>query len=158
MNSDEFRSFVEGAREYCCKKIEQTKSEFDLGSYERYDVDLEKASLRFSDAEGKERVAATIQAAGSWSPASNTWLWSWENESIPEISRNRMLAVRKFGNGEKLPMLSASFEQCREVEAWAMAAVAGQMLNCEGFYRVPGTSNQLFLLLFAIQKTSPIET
>ncbi|MGD0095929.1 MAG: DUF6882 domain-containing protein [Terracidiphilus sp.] len=154
MNSDEFRIFVEEAREYCRQKIEETKSKFGVGNYERYDVDLEKATLRFSDAQGNECVTAAIQAAGSWSSASNTWLWSWENESIPQISRDRMLAIRSFGNSERLPMLAGGFENCREVEAWAMAAVAGQMLSCEGFYRVPNPSNHLFLLLFSIQKAA----
>jgi hypothetical protein len=155
MNVDQFTQFVEDARGYCRRTLEESRTRFGLGDYKRYELDLKKGTLRFFDSEGVERVAAAIQAAGSWSPSSQTWLWSWENDSVPEISRQRMIAVKDFGLAEDLPMLSASFGSCREVEAWAMAAVAGQILSSEGFYRIPGALNQLFLLLFSIRKCGP---
>lgn len=156
MNADQFAQFVEDARDYCRRTLEESRTQFGLGDYERYELDLKKGTLCFFDSEGVAQIAAAIQAAGSWSPSSQTWLWSWENDSIPEISTQRMLAVKDFGLAEDLPMLSASFGSCREVEAWAMAATAGKILSSKGFYRIPGALNQLFLLLFSITKCGPV--
>ncbi|HEY1956105.1 MAG TPA: hypothetical protein VGH28_10835 [Polyangiaceae bacterium] len=151
MTPEKFAAYLEKARGECRKKLEKTKDEYGLGTYESFDLDLAKASLTFSDGKGRVRVRSRIQAAGSWSRASSTWLWSWDNESIPEVSKRDLARVRKVGEREGVPMMVESFESCGEIEAWAMTAVAGHVLKCEGFYRVPNRKNDVFLLLFDLQ-------
>ncbi len=152
MDSAAFQHLVEEARAYCRQMLEQTKTEFGLGSYQRYELDLEHATIRFLDEKGVEQVKGSIQAAGSWARDAQSWMWSWENDSIPEISRRRMQAVEAFGKREQIPMVQQSFSPCSEAEAWAMTALSGKLLSAEGFYRAPGTSSDLFLLLYSLAR------
>jgi hypothetical protein len=152
MTFEQFQQLVEQARTECRQKLEDTKAEFGLGTYDRYDLDLQQATIRFSDATGKARVEAKIQVAGTWTSDTRTWLWGWDIESLPEVSRNRMTEVRDFGMREKVTMVSESFAPCGEVEAWGMAALAGHLLKCQGFYRTPGKPSDTFLLLFSLTR------
>jgi hypothetical protein len=152
MTLEEFQRLLETARNECRQKLEDTKREFGLGTYDRYDLDLQRAVIRFSDAAGTARVEADIEVAGTWAAGRRTWVWGWDNESIPEISRKRMNEVRTFGIREQIAMVGESFAPCGEVEAWGMTALAGHLLNCHGFYRSPGKSSDAFLLLFSLRK------
>jgi hypothetical protein len=151
MEQETFQMLLETARAECREKLESTKASYALGSHARYDLDLERGTMRFSDAGGAVRVTATIQVAGTWFPSSNEWLWGWDNDALPIVSREQLTVVRELGVGEDLYMLSSSFGSCRDIEAWAMTALAGKLLDCEGFYRAPTDSAQLFLLLFSLR-------
>lgn len=153
MKSAQFEEMVTKARQRTQESIEATTVEFGLGTYEHYKIDLPTAKIHFFDGDGVERVHADIQVAGSWSPESESWLWAWDNESIPEAASVRMAAVRSFGEENETEQLSESFYPCDEGEAWSMASVASQILDAQCVYRVARPTNQVFFLLFAIQRS-----
>ncbi len=68
------------------------QEEFRIGSYGRYDYDLESGTLVFSN-DGVPGVIAEIQVVGTDSTASKTWLWSRENASIPEHAKRDLSVV-----------------------------------------------------------------
>jgi hypothetical protein len=152
MTAAEYEALADTARERTKKKIEAAKQTFGLGSYKEYDIDLTTATIKFSDERGTERVRSDIQAAGTWSWSPTTWLWSWDNESIPDNAKARLTRVREFGEEHELVHFMGSFDPCPEHEAWTITAVATDLLDAECIYRAPGKSTNLFLLLFNIKK------
>jgi hypothetical protein len=80
------------------------EQEFKIGHWERYDYDLDLGTLTFSQ-DGVARVVAQIQAVGSTSTTTKTWLWGWANESLPPSVTARICEVRDFGNSEALTKL-----------------------------------------------------
>jgi hypothetical protein len=154
MKATQYKQLVETARLRAQASIDSAKACFGLGSYRRYDIDLPTAKIRFFDEDGVEKISADIQVAGSWSQLSDSWLWAWDNESVPKAASIRMQKVREFGEKEDIETVKASFEPCDEGEAWSMASIAAQILDAECIYRAERPKNHLFLLLFSIRKTA----
>jgi hypothetical protein len=152
MNAAQYDKLVDEARKRANEKIDAARKRFGLGTYGRYEIDLPTATIRFLDEKGVEKIRAEVQVAGSWSPRSNTWLWAWDNESVPEAAWSRLAAVRAFGEKEQIEPVMDSFGPCDEGEAWSVASIAAQVLDAECIYRVERPGNLLFLLLFAIQR------
>ena len=152
MDPAQYEQFVAEARRLTREKIESAKAEFGLGGYARYEIDLPTARIRFLDADGVERVRAEVEFAGSWSPESESWLWGWDNESVPEGTTARLAVVRAFGEENGVAALTDSIEPCDEGEAWSMASIASHLLDARCVYRVARPTNHVFLLLFSVQK------
>jgi hypothetical protein len=151
MKADEYEALVAQARQRTQACIAAAQTDFALGKHSRYEIDLPSAKIRFFDDGDVECVQADIQVAGSWSPASESWLWGWENQSVPAAASSRVVAVREFGDKNRLQKLRASFERCDEGEAWSMASLALHLLDAQCVYRVRNPKSQLFLLLFSIR-------
>lgn len=151
MTADEYKDWVAAAREKTQNRIAEARKVFGLGAHQRYAIDLPTATIRFFDANDIERASADIQVAGSWSPDSSTWLWGWENESLPDAVVFRLRAVRELGASKKVRALQASVVQCDEGEAWSMASLAADILNARCVYRAHGARSELFLLLFLVK-------
>lgn len=154
MDAAKYEQLITDARKRTNARIETSRQKYGLGTYTRYQTDLSAATIRFFDDTGAERLRADIQTAGSWSPQSETWLWAWENESIPEGAKARLALVRDFGQTHAFEALTGSFDRCDEGGAWSMASVAADLLAAECVYRAPGPKSHLFLLLFNIQKVA----
>jgi hypothetical protein len=152
MNRNEYEKWVETARRLTQERMDAAQKRFGLGGHARYEIDLSKAVIRFLGADGAVQVEADLQVAGSWSPASESWLWGWENQSVPEAASSRVKAVRERGLADDLPQLREAVSPCDEGEAWSLASIAAQILDAECVYRSPGQKSHLFLLLFSLRK------
>jgi uncharacterized protein DUF6882 len=62
------------------------EEQFRIGHWERWDYDLDSGTLVFSES-GAPKVIAQIQAAGTTSKTSRTWLWGL-GQREPAIMRN----------------------------------------------------------------------
>lgn len=151
MNESGYEEWLERARASTRERMNASKETFGIGGFSRYAVDLAAATIRFYDAHDVERVRADIQVAGSWSPDSQSWMWGWENESVPEAAVDRMALVLETGRRKAIGKLQQVFGDCDEAEAWSMASLACEILDAESVYRVPGKSSLLFLLLMNIR-------
>jgi len=96
MTEEEVHEFIHESVHQLIELNEQFRREFGIGDYERWDYDLEKATLTFSN-NGVPGVIADVLAAGSIATASKSWLWSWNNASLPDHVTNSVLAVPEFG-------------------------------------------------------------
>jgi len=92
------------------------------------------------------KVLAQIQAVGSTSTTSNTWLWGWANESLPTSVTARICEVRDFGNSEALAKLTEPKLPDQEYLGWELTAIAAQIIGAKGAYRCPGERGFLYLL------------
>jgi hypothetical protein len=107
MTEAEFNEYVHASVHELIDLNERNRREFKIGDYKRWNYDLDKATLIFSN-DGVPKVVAEIQAAGSIANKSKSWLWSWDNESLPGHVTNSMLAVREFGEKHNLLKLTES--------------------------------------------------
>jgi Family of unknown function (DUF6882) len=94
---------------------------------------------------GIAKVVADIQFVGSISPVSNTWLWSWDNDSVLPDVKDRVLEVRAFGERHGITELTTPKWEGDERDGWAMTAIAAKILQAKGAYRC-GRSGISFLI------------
>lgn len=123
--------------------------EYKLGSY-RWDLDQTTGKLIFSDS-GIPKVIADAQIVGSYSTYSNTWMWSWANESIEENMKKDLGKVKKYGEQHNFKELVTAKWRCDEEYAWMMTAVAGYLLKAKGAYRGPIDDGYVYMLIMDIK-------
>ena len=152
MEDADLDRFIDEAKSLTRERNAQAETEFGLGRHARYQLDLETRTLTFFDASDAPVVTARIVPVGSVVHSSRSWLWSWENESIPKEASEPMRAVAAFGREHGIPALERNFSPCDDSLAWALAAISLRLLDAEGIYRVGQTKTQLFLLLFDLKR------
>ena len=153
MTDEGFKEYVHDSFHALIDLNKQLRSEFKIGEYKRWDYDLEKATLTFSN-KGAPCVVADIQAAGTIANKSKSWLWSWDNESLPEHVTDALAAVRDFGEKHNILKLTESYWTATEDDGWEMSAVATRILGGRGVYRCPDEKGFLFLILTTIRNVT----
>jgi hypothetical protein len=91
MKPEQFSEFRHDAVHELTRLNEACEKEFHIGSWPRWDYDLERGTLTFSK-DGVPKVRASIQVIGTTSISGGTWMWGWANESLPS---NVTKAVRR---------------------------------------------------------------
>ena len=152
MNTDDYGQWVTAARQRAQAGMDAARERFGLGTHARYETDLAAATIRFLDAEDVEQVRADIQVAGSWSPNSETWMWGWENESVPEAAVSRLGPIAETGRDKDVGALQAYVVECDEAGSWSLAALAADIVDAQCVYPTGNAHNRVFLLLFDIRK------
>lgn len=142
----EWDELVSLAQSYTNDCQERLTSEFSLLEWERYDYDQEDASLVFSSA-GVPRVAMKIQIVGSWSARTNTWLWSWSDESILPGAAEYVHLLEQFGEEYDFERLKTPHWPAEQADGWEMACIACLLLQGEGVYRSPDDDGALFMVV-----------
>lgn len=152
MNEADYQRWVDAARRKAQAAMEAARERFGLGTWARHEVDLASASIRFLDGDGAEQMRADIQVAGTWSPNSDSWLWGWENESVPEAAVSRLGPIAERGRELDVKTLQAHAVECDEAESWSLAALAADITGAECVYRTGQAGNRAYLLLFNLRK------
>ncbi len=96
-------------------------------------------------------VVADIQFVGSVSTRTDTWLWSWANESTREAVRSQVRQVRAYGEERRLLKLACAYWSAREEDGWEMAAVSAYLLKARGAYRSPDGHQFTFLIMTGVR-------
>jgi hypothetical protein len=124
---------------------EQCVREFRLGSWPRWEANLEQGRFYFVE-DGIPRVAASVVVVGSYSTKSETWLWSWANERIPSTAKDGMEVVRDWGGREGIRDLTEPKFPADEEQGWELASVALRLLNAICIYRYPFSSGFVWVV------------
>ena len=138
-----YEALVSEATNYLNAQNERCKTEFQIGSYARYDCDQETGKLVWSD-DGVPKVIATVQFVGSISNKSNTWLWAWANPSILDSVKAEVLKLKAFGVEKRIERLVSPKWPAEEVDGWEMTALASRLLEARGAYRCPSSNGFSF--------------
>lgn len=151
MEDADLDRLIDEAKSLTRERNAQAESEFGLGHHARYHLDLETRTLTFFDANDAPVVTARAVPLGSVAQSSRSWLWSWENESIPKQASEPMRAVSEFGRKHGIPALERNFSPCDDSLSWALAAISLKLLDAQSVYRINQNKSHLFLLLFDIK-------
>jgi hypothetical protein len=129
-----YQAFLDEAAKGFGAHAEKLNKEYRLGEYDRWDADQDTGKLIFSE-KGKPKVIASFQIAGSYSTYSNTWKWSWANDTVDAAIKRDMNKVKEFGEKNQFNELITAQWKCAEDNAWKMTAVAGHLLKAKGAFR-----------------------
>ncbi len=107
---------------------------FKVGSYPRFDYDLDRGTMMFSEGQ-TPKVRGTIQLAGTISR--DNWMWSWANAAWPESAFQDLLKVRAFGKENGIEELTSDYVEDNDLEtlAWSLTAVSARILRSPAAYR-----------------------
>jgi hypothetical protein len=136
-----YRSFKE--------RSDKVEAEFKLSDYDRWDFRQDTGQLIFSE-KGVNKVAATVQVAGSWS-AKNTWMWGWNNDSIDPSLKSEMFKVREFGNKRNFYELVTPEFTIDQDYAWTLTAIAGSLIKAKSAYRGRNGTGYVYFLITDIK-------
>jgi hypothetical protein len=145
-DEDKLDQLLREATSFLEEKQEQLQKDFRIGEYERYDWNQDSGQLIFSH-KGKPRVVADIVFVGSVSTVSDTWLWSWANDSNLEPVKARMREVRQYGQDHNLLKLATAHWRATQQDGWEMTAVAAFLLGAVGAYRSPKDGGFTFMVM-----------
>jgi hypothetical protein len=106
---------------------------------------LEAAKIAFHSDGGA--AVADLCVVGTVSEREGTFLWSWDNEAIPQRARQRIDEVRAFGTAHDLSLITTAEWSGGKAEGLEMMAVAGRILDAEGVFVVPDGDRTFFLTL-----------
>jgi Family of unknown function (DUF6882) len=134
------------ANRFVLQRQQELRERFRVEEWERYDYDQLKARFVFSS-KGVSKVEADILIVGSISTKTDTWLWSWANESIFENARHGIDFIEQFGRENSLRRLIAPYWPAGEVDGWEMTSITCFLTGGDGVYRAPDENGFLFMVL-----------
>jgi hypothetical protein len=145
MTEEQFRKFRHEAVHALMRLNEDCENKFRISSWPRWDYDLERGTLTFSQ-DDVPKVVASIHLVGTSSNTSGTWLWGWGNGSLPAAATEALKAVRAFGEEEGVVQLTSARVPDDEYLGWGMTAIAAQILGSKGGYRCPGSDGFIYVV------------
>lgn len=133
------------ATQLMSRRNDEWRSKYQLASAS-YFWDMNSGVITFRNA--NHTVCADICVVGSTSISEGTFLWSWANETIPHISKERIYEVRTFGETHDLPLLVDAEWPGTKEDGLEMLTVSSRILDAEGAWVAPvGDVTLLFALL-----------
>lgn len=128
-------------------KVLQDKwqAQYNIDSYSNWFYDQATGLLTFSTEDSE--LNFKYFEAGSFSLKSNTWKWSWDNETTLANVKNTSQLIRSFGEKSNFEKLVNGFFESDEIEAWEFAAISAKVANGIGVYRPVSDDLQLFLVV-----------
>lgn len=95
-----------------------------------YRWDLATAELVFERA--TDRVVAELCLVGTVAESEGTFLWAWDNDTIPATAKRRLDVVRSFGSIHDLPRLTTPEWPGGRADGLEMLAIAGRVQDASG--------------------------
>jgi hypothetical protein len=131
-------------------KVLQDKfqNEYDVDWYDNWFYNQSTELLTFST--GDQELNFKYFDVGSFSEKSNTWKWSWDNDSTLENVKEKVNIVKEFGQRSNFSKLTTGYFDSDEFEAWEFAAIAAKLTKGIGVYR-PVNDRQLKIFFIIIE-------
>jgi len=143
---ENWQDFIDSCAAELRVKQDRLGDVFDIPHHDRWHWSQERAEIVFSN-DGVPVVTATITFVGSLSTRSNTWLWSWANQSLEPAVVGNMARVRDVGEALNRPHLEVPTWDADESDGWAMTAIAAHLLDAEGAYRTGKDNGFTYMVL-----------
>lgn len=156
MTFPEFETFVSESNDYLKARIEHAKAEFGIGDLPRYEYDLYRGEIWWSEV-GAPKVRGRVMVVGTISTKSNTWLWSWANPHFADVRLGDIDKVRAFGEAGGITKLIDQKWDADEVDGWEMTSISARLLEAEGAYRSPSEMGFVFMLYDRLERIPPAD-
>ena len=135
MNESQFEDFLADAVEAVNAKNHLLRQGFGIGHFARWDYDGRRGELTFSNPGDAEVVVAETTSLGTYSLETETWLWAWANNSLPERVRERAEPLKRLSDRTGMRIFADPHSGCDEYLAWELAAASVQHVDGLGCYR-----------------------
>ena len=132
------------ATQLMSRRNDEWRSKYQLAGAQ-YFWDMNTGQITFRTADHQVRAAICI--IGSTSISEGSFLWSWANETIPHISKERIYEVRTFGKTHDLTLLVDAEWPGTKEDGLEMLTVSSRILDAEGAWVAPVGDVTLFFAL-----------
>jgi hypothetical protein len=151
MNEPLYNDLLNKSRAYLESQRLDSERKFKLGSSHRMDYEQETCRMFFSDLGVQPRVVADLQIVGSLSGRSGTWLWSWDNPYLLDITIEDIWQVKEYGEENGIEKLTSPKWDASEEDAWDMTAISAYLLKSRGAYSFLSDDIRVFVVLKEIR-------
>lgn len=146
---DDDHELFEAAEEHLESLNNKFDSRWDFESFSHWHLDQEKKRLTL---EGAKRIECEIQIIGSYSKNSETWLWSWDNDSIEENLTEASKVVRSFGANEGIEKLVNARWYGSEADGWSMTSLAALLSDGIACYKASYEGGSIFMVIYSVEE------
>jgi hypothetical protein len=115
-----------------------------IGTSDRWSADLAQGSINFHFAD--HTITGPIQVLGTWSSESDTWLWAWANDALPQSVTEAASTTREYGRVHELEALTEAKLGATTAElSEDLASVVVELADLAGMYRAPTQNGFIWL-------------
>lgn len=149
----DYGAWIEAAELELATKQAALEDDYSLGHWQRWNSDLARGKLYFSDEE-RVKLALNVQIVGTTSAAN--WMWAWANAHLPEEFCEDSALAKAFGDGNRIAELADTHVSACDLDAlgWRLTAAVVRLSEALGAYRAPAGAGAVFLAITAI---TPLE-
>jgi hypothetical protein len=119
-----------------------------FNQHRRYHWDQETAMFELRSASESPLWRARFLIAGSWASRSQSWLWSWGNNSLHPRCTTELVRVKREGERLGIKSLWGAFQDTGQAEAEELWVLAADILEAEAIYACREPDSTLYLLLY----------
>jgi hypothetical protein len=142
----DYNSFAEACVEDLKVLQEKFQNEYDVDWYDNWFYNQSTGLLTFST--GDQELNFKYFDVGSFSEKSNTWKWSWDNDSTLENVKHKVNIIKEFGQRKNYEKLTTGYFDSDEFEAWQFVAIAAKLTAGIGVYRP--VNDRLLKMFFVV--------
>lgn len=146
MENNDYSEFVKFELDKLNSVQDKLKEQFNINSYENWFYDSDSSLLRLYNSDEDEIFFKYI-SIGTYSTNSQTWMWSWFNESSIETDKSETLKIKEFGSRQNYEKLLKGTFPSDEYDSWEFLAVSYKILGGIGAYRVKVDHLEKYMLL-----------
>src|SRR5205085_707930 len=125
---------------------------YGIGSYASFWLDQPSGTIEFREATGQTKLIAKIIPVGSHSTRSDTWMWAWANESIPQVWRERAGVLRELEDVTGVKWFGEPVINVTTEIPWELTAFAVRHLGALGAYRAANRDSVLYVAIVDITR------
>ncbi|MFD0732237.1 DUF6882 domain-containing protein [Planotetraspora mira] len=146
-----WESFVSEARDRVGQQQARMVSEHGLSGDVQYHWSMDDASIVWSRG-GRDFLRGRITVIGSTDHAQQTWLWSWANDSLPQIVLGDITSVRRYGEEHDFPILVWPSFRAEQKPMAQARIIAADVLAAEGLWFEPGDEMDLHFAIHDLRR------
>jgi hypothetical protein len=151
MDNGEFEAYTSDAVKELWEKIESFHRLHGLETRaRRWDVDLHQvpATLRFFDKDDNVLLACDVIEFGTFSPPTQSWLWAFNNKSLPPEVREQALPIKQLQQISGRDYFAIESPIAADVDfAWQLAAISVKHLSALACYDANLNDGELYAYL-----------
>ncbi|ALV05758.1 DUF6882 domain-containing protein [Roseateles depolymerans] len=121
---------------------------WNLGKEKSWNINTESGNIHWTFPDGSMR-SASVQLIGTLQKENSEFRWAWSNPSVPEALRQAANTLRQWGKTRGLPEFLETKTTVDELRAWSWTALAAQLSNADGGYRVDTGNGTWLYLVFS---------
>ncbi|MCX8524284.1 hypothetical protein OF897_10215 [Chryseobacterium formosus] len=144
-----YDEFAEAELQKLIPLQEKFKQEYDLDSFANWFYESDASILRLYN-DDEDEIFFKYIPIGSYSLSSETWMWSWFNNSSAESNKSETLKIKQFGKEHNYKKLIDGTFASDKYDGWEFLATGLSILGGIGVYKVNSENLENYFLLTEI--------
>ena len=149
MTEQQFEEFLDNCYDEMEIKQKQLLDNYSISSYTNYWFKGEEGILQFKNGDDV-MMEFKVSPIGSWSSASDSWMWAWANKSLTEENRQTAMALKGLTEHTGLDTFERPVIEGDEGLAHELVAMAIHHMGGIGMYIMPHENLKVFVALMEV--------